>query len=652
MSSPILWNPTPELLKESEIAKYMRWLKTDQGVDCQTYQELHQWSIENIEKFWESIWNYMEPSHDSGYHEVLSNKQMPGATWFVGARFNFAKNLLQPCLMGNGRKTVLVALDEERNRRELTAEELLSKVTVFQHYLRQQGVKAGDRVAGILCNDEKTVIAMLAATSLGAVWASASPEFGAQALIDRLGEISPKVLFTVNGYSYNGKEYPIGATIENLLKEVPSIESVVWIPKILKPSKRPKANLVLWREIAQKKPQSDLTFVPLAFDHPVYILFSSGTTGKPKAIVHGAGGVMLQHFKELTLHGNITQDSVFSYYTTCGWMMWNWLVSGLMTGAKLVLYDGSPNYPSIERLWSMVENEGITHLGTSAKFISHCRMEELSPKRILSMESLENIFSTGSPLLEEDFDWIFAHIKKQVQLTSISGGTDILSCFVLGNPISPIYRGEIQCKGLGMDVVAMNEDGVEVLNQKGELVCKQPTPSMPLYFLNDPEGKKYQQAYFEKFEDLWCHGDYVSFNEHGGCQILGRSDTTLNPGGVRIGTAEIYRGLESCEEIMDCLVTSIPKDGDEDVVLLVQIKPGFTFSQNLVQKIQETIKNAASPRHVPKHVFQVSEIPYTLSGKKVELAVRHIFQGKEVVNVSAIKNPRVLDEIEQLKSKV
>jgi len=594
----------------------------------------------------------MDVEHDSQYRSVLQDRVMPGAQWFEGARLNFAKNLLKPWMMGNPKRVAIVALDEERNRKEITAEQLISQVTLFQDFLRKHDVRAGDRVAGILCNDEKSIIAMLACASLGATWSSCSPEFGASALVDRLSQIQPKVLFSVNGYAYNGKEYDIATNIEAVLKEVSSIEVVVWIPKILKPSKRPKGNLVLWKDVAQKKPQTDLTFVPLPFNHPLYILFSSGTTGKPKGIVHGAGGVLLQHYKELALHCDLNDSSVFSYYTTCGWMMWNWMVSSLMMGTQLVVYNGSPNYPSIERLWRMIENETITHFGTSAKFIASCRHDGFYPKRVVSVDSLVNIFSTGSPLVDEDYAWVYGNVKKDIQLTSISGGTDIISCFVLGNPMLPIYQGEIQCKGLGMNVVSYNFDGQNVLNQKGELVCLSPAPSMPIHFLDDVDGQKYTQAYFTTYQGVWCHGDYIMFNERGGSVIFGRSDTTLNPGGVRIGTAEIYRVLDQMQEVQDAIVTSVPKESDEEIVLLVMLEPELTLTPILKKKIQDQIRAATSPRHVPKHIFSVSQIPYTLSGKKVEISVKRIFQGEAIQNMESIANPDSLEEIKKIAKQI
>ncbi|MCB1197700.1 MAG: acetoacetate--CoA ligase [Bdellovibrionota bacterium] len=652
MSSSIVWHPTPEMLRQSEMAKYISWLKEQYNLSFSDYQGLHQWSVTHIEDFWESIWRYKDVEHESMYRKVLESRVMPGAQWFEGARLNFAKNIIQPWMMGNPKRVAIVALDEERNRKEISAEAFVHQVTVFQAFLRKYDVRAGDKVAGIVCNDEKSIIASLATSSLGGVWASCAPEFGWQSLVDRLSQVQPKVLFAVNGYSYNGKEYDISAKVEKVIKEIPSIEAIVWIPKITKPSKRPKANLTLWREIASKKPTTDLTFVPLPFHHPLYILFSSGTTGKPKSIVHSAGGVLLQHFKELALHCNLTENSVLSYYTTCGWMMWNWMVSGLMTGARLVVYNGSPSYPSIERLWRLIENESVTHFGTSAKFIATCRTESFSPKRIVSTASLQNIFSTGSPLVAEDYDWVFSNVKKDVQLTSISGGTDIISCFVLGNPISPIYRGEIQCKGLGMDVVAFNEQGQEVVGQKGELVCKTVVPCMPVHFLDDLDGQKYHNAYFAKYEGIWCHGDYVMFNERGGSVIFGRSDTTLNPGGVRIGTSEIYRQLDQIQEVQDSIVASVQHKSDEKIVLLVMLQPGISLTHQLKAKIKEQIKIGASPRHVPEYIFSISQIPYTLSGKKVEKAVKQMLHGQEITNLDAISNPDSLEEIKKLKDEI
>jgi acetoacetyl-CoA synthetase len=645
---PIAWHPTPELLRNSQMAQYMAWLRQEYKLNLQTYAQLHAWSVDNVTDFWASVWRYMNPSVDASHHSVLSEKTMPGAQWFEGARFNFAKNLLRPCFQGKPKRVAVVTLDEERNRKEITADGLMNMVHRLQIYLKKQNVRAGDCVAGIVCNDEKALAAMLAATSLGAIWCSCSPEFGSQALVDRLGQVKPKVLFAVNGYTYNSKEYDIVGNVKAVLAEVKSIEQTVWIPKISKPSARPKHKITTWKERMAQKIEGDLTFVPLPFSHPVYILFSSGTTGKPKGIVHSAGGVLLQHFKELHLHADIGPDSVFTYYTTTGWMMWNWLVSGLMTGAKLVLYEGSPSYPSLERLWRMIENEQITHLGTSAKFLSTCRTERLAPKRLFRLDSLTTIFSTGSVLVEEDFDWVYAEVKKNVRLQSIAGGTDIISCFVLGNPISPIYRGEIQGKGLGMDIHAFSPEGKPVVDQKGELVCVQPTPSMPVYFVGDPDGTRYREAYFSTFDHVWTHGDYVIFNPRGGCKILGRSDTTLNPGGVRIGTAEIYRQLEQIPQIVDSLVTSLPKDGDEEVIALVVLPKDQFLSPDLRKAIFESIRKGASPRHVPKHLFHVSSIPYTMSGKKVELAVKKILMGESIENRDALKNPEALEEIEKI----
>ncbi len=639
----ILWNPSPENVQQSELAKYVKYLAGYGYPPFESYKTLHQWSVNRLTDFWGTIWRWSGIKASQPYTKVLPVKAMPGSVWFENSRLNFAENMMAPHLNNPTGKEILITFDEENQRHVVTDNDLIDMVTVFQEFLIAQGVQAGDRVAAVVSNSYEPIVAMLATTSLGAIWSSCSPEFAEDAIIERFSQIEPKVLISVNGYSYNGKNYDLLKKIEMVCSKIPSIESVVWIDHLLT-SKKPPKNFLKWKKIITKKTKHTLRFVQLPFDHPVYILYSSGTTGKPKCIVHGAGGTFLQLAKELRLHMNVQSNSVMMYYTTCGWMMWNWMVACLMTGAKIILYHGSPAYPSLERLWSMVEQEAVTHLGISAKYLSSCRQQGLIPNRLYSLTSLKTIISSGSPLLVDEYDWVYSAVKNNVILASISGGTDIVSCFVLGNPIIPVYRGEIQCKGLGMDVVAVDENGQEVINQKGELVCRQPVPSMPVGFWNDPTGEMYKKAYFSKFPNVWTHGDYIEFNERGGSKIYGRSDATLNPGGVRIGTAEIYRQVEQMEEIMDSLVVGRPITGDEEIVLFVVLKSGTKLDDVLIKKIQKKIVESTTPRHSPKKIFQVKDIPYTISGKKVEITIRNILAGEAVTNLQALKNPESLED--------
>ncbi len=647
----ILWNPSPENIRQSEIAKYVRWLSGYGYPPFESYQSLQQWSTNRLTDFWGTIWRWSGIKASQTYTKVLSVKEMPGAVWFENSRLNYAENLLMPYLQKSTGKEVLVSVDEEQQRSVITDNELLDMVTVLQEYFLEQGIQPGDRIAAVVSNSYEPIVGMLAATSVGAIWSSCSPDFAEDAIVDRFSQIEPKILISVDGYSYNGKNYDLIKKIENVKSQIPSIQNVIWIDHLLTAKKPPK-EYVRWKKLVTKKTKHQLQFRQLPFDHPIYIVYSSGTTGKPKCIVHGAGGVYLQLAKELRLHGNVTADSVMMYYTTTGWMMWQWMVSALTTGAKLILYNGSPAYPSLERLWSMIEQEKVTHFGTSAKYLSSCRQDGLVPNRLFSLDSLTTIFSTGSPLLSDEYDWVYSMVKNNVVLSSISGGTDILSCFVLGCPIVPVYRGEIQCKGLGMDVVAMDENGKEVTLQKGELVCKQPVPSMPVSFWNDPNGEQYRKAYFSKFPNLWTHGDFIEFNNRGGSKIYGRSDATLNPGGVRIGTAEIYRQVEQMTEVADSLVVGRKVKGDEEIVLFVVLKNDLKLDEALSKKIRQKIIESTSPRHAPKKIFQVKDIPYTISGKKVELAIKNILEGEKVTNTQALKNPESLDAFAQIAERL
>jgi len=569
---------------------------------------------------------------------------MPGAQWFNGVKMNFAENLLRI----RSEKPAIHFKGEGQAVQTLSYNELFNEVEKLASALRKIGIQQGDRVAGFMPNMPETIIAMLATASIGAIWSSSSPDFGIKGVLDRFTQIEPKVLFAANGYYYNGKKFDSLEKLNSILDQLPSVNRVVVTPYTeSNPDISSVKNGILWDNFKDSNP-SPLKFEQLPFQHPLYIMYSSGTTGLPKSIVHGAGGTLIQHLKELRLHSNIYQDDTIFYFTTCGWMMWNWLVSNLAIGAAIVLYDGSPFQPNSNAMWDMVDELEITHFGTSAKYIEACRQKGLNPIKTHSLESMRTIFSTGSPLVEESFDYVYNHIKKEIQLASISGGTDIISCFAGGNPTLPVYRGELQSITLGMDVAAYNPEGNAIQNEKGELVCRKAFPSMPIHFWNDPNGEKYHQAYFDVLPGIWYHGDYIEINDHGGVQIFGRSDATLNPGGVRIGTAEIYRVVDTFDEVEDSLVVGQKWKDDERVILFIKLNKKCIFTKNLTKQIKQSIRNNCSPRHVPAIVLETKDIPYTINGKKVEIAVKKIIHGHTVANKDALANPESLDLYQNL----
>ncbi|MDD9879760.1 MAG: acetoacetate--CoA ligase [Candidatus Marinimicrobia bacterium] len=636
----ILWTPTQDQIEASQMDAFRKQINARYNLSLNDYHELHQWSVTHITDFWKAIWGFMSIEFSSDYTQVVDDEtKMPGAKWFKGAQFNFAENLLRI----RSDKPAIQFKGEGQPVRTLSYIELFSEVENLASALRKMGVQKGDRVVGFMPNMPETIIAMLATTSIGAIWSSSSPDFGIKGVLDRFTQIEPKVLFAADGYFYNGKPFDSLQKLKSILVELPKIERVV-----IAPYTKPDPNIssvnngIIWNEFIDESPNT-LEFEQLPFDHPLYIMYSSGTTGLPKSIVHGAGGTLLQHLKELRLHGNVSMDDTVFYFTTCGWMMWNWLVSNLAIGATIVLYDGNPFHPSPNAMWDMVDELGITHFGTSAKFIDACKQEGLLPKKTHSLSTMRTIFSTGSPLMAESFDYVYDHIKSNVQLASISGGTDIISCFAGGNPTLPVYRGELQCLGLGMDVAAFDFKGNALENKKGELVCRKAFPSMPIYFWNDSDGEKYHNAYFDEFNGIWHHGDFIEVNEHGGVTIFGRSDATLNPGGVRIGTAEIYRVVEGFDVVADSLVIGQPIDGDERVVLFIKMNEGQELSNELIVEIKKTIRSNCSPRHVPAIVLETNDIPYTINGKKVEIAVKKIIQGEDVTNKDALSNPESLE---------
>jgi len=635
-----MWKPSVEQIERSQMFEFKEFINTRHGLNLGSYQDLHEWSVDNIHEFWASAWEFFDIIHTQPYTQVVDDvSEMPGAKWFTGARLNFAENLLRR----RDDKTALIFKGESQPVRKLTYAELYSEVAKTAAALRTAGVEKGDRVAGFVPNMPESIIAMLATTSIGAIWSSSSPDFGIKGVLDRFSQIEPKVLFAANGYFYNGKSHDSLEKLKSILHELPSVEKVVVIPYSDEdPDIRTISNSIFFSDFIDND-EEEIEFEQLPFDHPLYIMYSSGTTGLPKSIVHGAGGTLLQHLKELQLHCDLREQDTIFYFTTCGWMMWNWLVSSLAAGASLVLYDGAPFFPDANAMWKMAEELGITVFGTSAKFIAASEAAGNKPISTNDLSNVRLILSTGSPLMEENFDYIYRDVKKDVQLASISGGTDIVSCFAGGSPMLPVYRGELQCSGLAMDVDAFDHKGKSSRNAKGELVCKKAFPSMPIYFWNDPDGQKYHNAYFDKFENIWYHGDYIEINDHGGIKIFGRSDATLNPGGVRIGTAEIYRVVEQMAEVADSLVVGVQSDGDELVALFLKMDEGAILNDNLINQIKSSIRANCSPRHVPSIIKSVEDIPYTISGKKVELAVKKIIHGEEVTNKDALANPEALE---------
>jgi acetoacetyl-CoA synthetase len=644
MTDKPLWQPSPTRIQNANLAAFQRHARERWGVNTGDYAALHRWSVTEPEQFWRSIWSYCDViGDDPGGPAVVDGDRMPGARWFPDARLNFAENLLKR----RDRSAAIVFWSEERLKTTVTYAELYSEVSRLAQALRDAGVKPGDRVAGYLPNVPGAIIAMLAATSLGATWSSCSPDFGVQGVLDRFGQIGPKILFAADGYFYNGKTIPLLDRLKEIVAQLPSVERVVVVPYTQpRPPIAGVQRAVNVHDLMAPWRARDIVFERFPFNHPLYIVYSSGTTGVPKCIVHGAGGTLLQHLKEHQLHVDLKTGERLFYFTTLGWMMWNWLATGLASRATIVLYDGSPLIGGGRILFDYADAARVTIFGTSAKFIDASAKAGLRPRLTHRLTAMKTLCSTGSPLVPESFDYVYRDIKADLHLASISGGTDLISSFVVGNPQLPVWRGEIQCPGMGMKVEVYDETGKPVRGMKGELVCTRPFPSMPIGFWNDPDGAKYRAAYFEKFPGVWHHGDWIEQTAHGGFVIYGRSDAVLNPGGVRIGTAEIYRQVERLDEVVESLVISQdwPPEAPTDVriVLFVRLRDGVELDGELSERIKRRIRENATPRHVPARIVRVPDIPRTKSGKIVELAVRNVVHGRAVKNVEALANPEAL----------
>jgi acetoacetyl-CoA synthetase len=643
----LLWKPSEEKINQTNMYRFMHFINDRHGLNFSEYEPLYRWSIDHISDFWAAMWEFSDIIASRPYDQVIDDlDKMPGAKWFSGARLNFAENLL--CYRDD--QVALIFKGEAQDAIYMTYGQLYDEVAQVAQSLKELGLQPGDRVVGFTPNMPHAIIAMLAATSLGATWSSCSPDFGIKGVLDRFGQIQPKVLFTANGYSFKGKQIDSLERISDILKQLPSIEKVVVVPYTqAEPDISAVPNAVHYKDFKSAESDLEIEFEQLPFGHPLYIMYSSGTTGLPKCMVQSSGGILLHHMKELMLHTDLKREDNIFYFTTCGWMMWNWLTSALSLGSTLVLFDGNPFHPHAGALWQMAQDEKVTVFGASAGYIAALQNAGVRPGKEYDLSALRAVMSTGAPLSVEGFEFIYNEVKSDLPLASISGGTDLNGCFALGNPMGPVYTGELQCRGLAMNVQAFDEQGKPVINQQGELVCTAPFPSMPIYFWDDPDGNKYYSAYFDVYPNIWRHGDFIEINERGGVVIYGRSDATLNPGGVRIGTAEIYRQVEQMEEVEDSVVVGQNWKNDVRVVLFVKMAEGYELTEELQNKIKQTLRTHASPRHVPRKILTTPAVPYTLNMKKVELAVKKMIEGQPVLNRDALSNPEALDYYKDLK---
>jgi acetoacetyl-CoA synthetase len=642
-----LWVPSKDVIKNANMTRFIQFVNRRYGEDFKSYWDLYQWSIHRIPEFWSSVWDFCEIRASRKFDQVVDDlSKFPGAKWFVGAKLNFAENLLRY----RDDQLAFIFRGETVKSAQMTYAGLYATVARLAKSLREMGIQPGDRVAGYMPNLMETAIAMLATTSVGAVWSSCATDIGPLAAIDRFGQIEPKVLFSVDGYFYKAKSFSTLGNAAEVAKGIPSLNKVVIVSYTGdKPDISNIPNAVHYEDFLSTEKEPHLEFEQLPAEHPVFIMFSSGTTGKPKCMVQSAGGILLNQLKELIIHSDIRREDRVFYITTCSWMMWNWMLASLGVGATVVLYDGNPNYPDAEAMWKMTQDEKITFFGLSATYINYLRSEGIQPGKKYDLSSLREISQTGSVLSAEGFEWVYREIKKDLHFNSISGGTDINGCFAIGSPIQPVYAGELQGPGLGMKIKAYDENGKPLWDKEGELVCEAPAPPMPLNFWNDPNGDKYKSAYFEHYPNIWRHGDYVVFhNDTKGITFYGRSDAILKPSGVRIGTAEIYNVAEKIEGVADSLAIGQQWEGDQRIILFVKLTPGTSLTEDLMNKIKKTLREKASPRHVPSIIMEMPDAPYTMNMKKVESAVTNIIHGRPVLNRDALMNPQVLDYFEKI----
>lgn len=644
LQSNQLWQADETFKTQSQLYAYMQWLAEHRSLHFTSYEQLWQWSVEEVADFWESIWTFFEVKSYTPYSSVMTDEPMPNTRWFSGATLNYAEHLFRH---SKSERTAIFYQSERQAVRQIKWEEVITKVGSLQAYMQRQGVTAGDRVVAYLPNIPEATISFMAACGLGAVWSSCSPDFGSKSVIERFQQIEPKVLIAVDGYQYGGRAFDRRAVVSEIMEQLPSLETVIYLPHLDEQAALPQSDLcVYWKEVMDQYTGS-LQFTPVPFEHPIWVLYSSGTTGKPKAITHSHGGVLLEHYKYLAFHNDVHPGDHFFWFSTTGWMMWNFVQASFLHGASIVLYDGSPGYPDINVLWQLAEKLPIHHFGTGAPYLVACMQKELTPGTSFDLSALRSIGSTGSPLPPEAFAWCYTAIKEDLWLCSMSGGTDLCTAFVGGNPLLPVYKGEIQCRTLGAALYAWNEMGEEVTEEVGEMVITKPMPSMPIYFWNDPGGRRYQESYFDMYPGIWRHGDWVRITGRGSLVIYGRSDATLNRQGVRIGTAEIYNALQKVKAVKDSLIVNLELEGGRHYMpLFVVLEDGEVLDEALVQTIKQTMRSEYSPRHVPDEVIAVTEIPYTISGKKLEAPVKKILLGMpltKAANPGAMRNPDSLD---------